>query len=226
MYEDEFEYKDTILKIRCDRDISDLVKEFIVKRRQELDAYITRDPSFRTSFEPIEPKKDAPEIAKMMAAAAKKASVGPMAAVAGAVSELLVREAVKSGVEWVIVENGGDVCLYGDHKFVISFYAGKSPLSNKIGFSLNPGKKTYGVCTSSASVGHSISLGKSDAVTVFARSATVADAFATAIGNNVKEVEDGIRFTKDFVGNELDGAVIVKGKEIGKVGKLPDIVGF
>jgi len=224
MYEEDFEYKDTILKVKCSRDISDLVKKFIVKKRQELDAYIARDPSFRTSFEPIKLKTGAPGIAKNMAAAAEKAGVGPMAAVAGAVAELLVDEAVTEGVKWVIVENGGDICLYGNHDFVISIYAGKSPLSGKIGFAINPSKKKYGVCTSSASVGHSISLGKSDSVTVFAKNTAVADAFATAIGNHVKEVEDGIKFAKKFVGKYIDGALIIKGEKIGKIGNIPELL--
>lgn len=224
MYTKKFEHKDTILEVKADRDIGDFVGKSIVERRQELDAYITRDRGFQVSFEPVKLKPRAPEIARIMAAAAEKAGVGPMAAIAGAVSELLVREAVKEGVRWIIAENGGDICLYGDRDFVISLHAGESPLSNKIGFSLNPGKKAYGVCTSSASVGHSISLGKSDAVTVFARSATVADAFATAIGNNVREVKDGIEFAKEFIGNGIDGVVIIKGSEIGKVGRLPEIV--
>jgi hypothetical protein len=224
MYAEKFEYKDTILEVKADRDIGDFVRKSIVERRQELDSYIARDREFQVSFEPVKVEPRAPEITRIMAAAAEKAGVGPMAAVAGAVSELLVREAVNKGVKWVIAENGGDICLYGDHDFVISLYAGKSPLSNKIGFSLNPGKSTYGVCTSSASVGHSISLGKSDAVTVFARSAAVADAFATAIGNKVEKVKDGIDFAEEFIGNGIDGVVIIKGSEIGKIGRVPEIV--
>jgi len=224
MYTEEFQYKDTILKVKCDKDIGDLVKKFIVEKRQELDSYITRDKDFQVSFEPVSVPKSAPEIAKIMAAAAEKAGVGPMAAVAGAVSELLVREAVNKGAKWVIAENGGDICVYGDHDFVIQVYAGKSPLSNKIGFSLNPWKSSYGICTSSASVGHSISLGKADAVTVFAKSATVADAFATAIANEVDKVEDGIRFAEKFVGKEIDGVLAIKGERIGKAGKVPELL--
>jgi len=224
MYEEEFRYKDTILKVKADRDISDFVKKFVVEKRQELDAYIARDRDFQVSFEPVNVKRGAPEIAKTMAEAAEKANVGPMAAVAGAVSELLVRWSVRKGVKWIIAENGGDICLYGDHDFVVQIFAGKSPLSNKIGFSLNPGEKSYGVCTSSATVGHSISLGKADAVTVFAKSAAVADAFATAIANHVDDVEGGIKFAKKFVGRDVDGAIVIRGEKIGKIGKTPELL--
>ena len=227
--DEDFAYKDTILKVKCDRDIDEFIKKFIVEKRQELDGYIARDAQFRISFDPVAIKKDAPKIARDMAEAAKQAGVGPMAAVAGAVSEHLVEAAKKKGVNWIIAENGGDISLYGDREFTISIYAGKSPLSGKMGFSLNPAEldpatKTYGVCTSSASVGPSISLGKSDAVTVFAPSATVADAFATAIGNSVNEVEDGLKFAKRFVGKEIDGVAIIKGDRVGTLGRVPKIV--
>ena len=222
---EEFEYKDTILKVKADRDIGDLVRKFIVEKRQELESYIARNPEFQSSFEPID-VRDAPEIVKILADAGKRASVGPMAAVAGTVSELIVKEAVKRGVGWIIVENGGDICVYGDREFTISIFAGKSTLSNKLGFTINPGKRTYGICTSSASVGHSISLGKADAVTVFARSTPVADAFATAIANRVDEIRDGLDYAKEFIGGEIDGVVIIKGEEIGKIGKIAEIVSF
>ena len=46
------------------------------------------------------------------------------------------------------------------------------------------------VCTSSGTVGHSLSLGHADAVCVVADSCSVADAAATAIGNKVKSISD------------------------------------
>jgi ApbE superfamily uncharacterized protein (UPF0280 family) len=217
--QEDFEFKDTILKVKCDKDIGDLVKQFIIEKRQELENHISLNPEFQSSFEPLE--ENGPEIARIMARASKKAGIGPMSAVAGTVSELLVR-AVKDKVEWVIVENGGDICIYGDHEFAISIFAGDSPLSNKIGISLNP-KDIYGICTSSASVGHSISLGKADSVTVFSNSTPLADSFATAIANKVDEIQEGLDFAKDYL-DEIDGVLIIKGKNIGKIGKIPELL--
>jgi len=222
--EDQFAYKDTILKVKCDIDISDFIKGFIIKKRQELESYIGRNPDFQTSLEPVGVEKGAPEIINIMADAAEKAGVGPMAAVAGAVSELLVREAVEMGAEWIVVENGGDICIYGNRDFNLLVFAGKSPLSGKSGFSINPGEKSYGICTSSGTVGHSISLGDADAVSVFARSTPVADAFATAIANRVGEIRDGLEFAKRFLGKEIDGVQIIKGGMVGRIGKLPDFI--
>jgi hypothetical protein len=43
-----------------------------------------------------------------------------------------------------------------------------------------------GICTSSGTVGHSLSFGRADSVCVTSKSASLADAAATAIGNLVK----------------------------------------
>jgi ApbE superfamily uncharacterized protein (UPF0280 family) len=47
-----------------------------------------------------------------------------------------------------------------------------------------------GVCTSSGTIGHSLSLGNADAVCVLSPSAALADAAATALGNRIKSVRD------------------------------------
>jgi hypothetical protein len=220
--DEKFEYKDTILRVKCDRDIRDLVRGLIFKKRQELDAYILKNPGFQSSFEPVDVGENAPEIAKTLSAAGKKADTGPMAAVAGAVSEIIVKEAAERGAGWAIAENGGDVCLWGNRDFNLAIYAGRSPLSGKIGFSLNPGEESYGVCTSSGSVGHSISLGESDSVTVFAKETPLADAFATAIGNKVDTIDSGLKFAEKHM-DKIDGVIIIKEREIGKIGKLPEL---
>jgi ApbE superfamily uncharacterized protein (UPF0280 family) len=78
-----------------------------------------------------------------------------------------------------------------------------------------------GVCTSSGTVGHSLSFGKADAVVVVAPSAALADAAATAIGNIVKEIEDiprGIEFAQKVDG--LRGVVIIKDDKMGVWGRI------
>lgn len=229
--EEKFHYKDSILRIKSDADVEREVEEILVKAYQEVEKYIVSNPSFRTSLEPLMLDENAPKIVRDMIKAGNLFKVGPMAAVAGAFSEMVVDESVKRGAKWVIVENGGDISLYGDKKFVISLHAGKSPLSDKLGLEINPRNKKYSICTSSSSVGHSISLGNADAVSVLAPSATIADAAATAIANEVKGESDenavnrGIEFSKEFIKQgHIDGILIIKGKKIGKVGKLSKLV--
>ena len=116
-----------------------------------------------------------------MVKAGKNAGVGPMAAVAGAIAEHVGLGLLKS-TNHVIVENGGDIFIKTDAPLTVGIFAGKSSLSLRIGIRLSGGPKPMAVCTSSGTVGHSLSLGRADAVCVAADSCAIADAAATAIG--------------------------------------------
>jgi len=229
--EEKFKYKDTILKVKSDLDLVNEVEQVLITAYQELGEYITSNPNFRSSLEHLELDENAPKIVRDMLEAGELFNVGPMATVAGKFSEIIVDECIKKGANWAIVENGGDICLYGDKKFLISMHAGKSPLSDKFGLDINPGKRKYGICTSSSSVGHSISLGDADAVTVLGPSSAITDAAATAVANEVKgdvdenAIDRGIEFSKKFIKQGcIDGVLIMKGENIGKIGKIPRIV--
>ena len=70
-------------------------------------------------------------------------------------------------------------------------------------------------------MGHSLSFGKTDATVAVAKSATLADAAATAIGNIICQPEDipaGISFAQNTEG--LLGVIIIKNDKIGIWGKL------
>jgi len=78
-----------------------------------------------------------------------------------------------------------------------------------------------GVCTSSGTVGHSLSYGKADAVVVLSQSATLADAAATAIGNLIAQPGDipkGIEFAQGVDG--LKGLLIIIGDRMGLWGDV------
>lgn len=78
-----------------------------------------------------------------------------------------------------------------------------------------------GICTSSGTVGHSLSYGKADAVIVLSKSAALADAAATAIGNLIIQPDDipsGIEFAQGIDG--LSGVVIIQGDKMGLWGKV------
>ena len=116
---------------------------------------------------------------KQMIEAGQKAGVGPMAAVAGAIAECVGRELLAFSPE-IIIENGGDIYLKCLKKRVVGIFAGKSPLTGKIGLEIDAKDTPLGVCTSSGTVSHSLSFGKADAAVAIAPSATLADAAATA----------------------------------------------
>ena len=212
--------KETDLYIRASRNLKNKALKLVVKYRNALEQYIERCPSFLTSLEPFPVGEDAPHIVKRMADAAQKAGVGPMASVAGAIAEFIGIELLAFSPE-VIVENGGDIFLKSLRKRVVGIYAGKSPLTGKVGLEINGETTPLGICTSSGTVGHSLSYGRADAVVVLSQSATLADAAATAIGNLIKQPGDipsGIEFAKGIEG--VKGTIIIEGDNMGLWGEV------
>ena len=212
--------KETDLYIRAKSDLKRQAYELVVKYRRMLEEYIELHPSFQTSLEPVAVADDAPPLVSGMAEAAQKAGVGPMAAVAGAIAEAVGSELLTLSPE-VIVENGGDIYLKSLRKRLIGIYAGQSPLTGRVGLEIKAKDTPLGICTSSGTVGHSLSLGKADAVIVLAPSTTLADAAATAIGNHILKPEDipgGIEFARSIGG--LKGAVIIQGEQVGVWGEV------
>ena len=219
------EYKESRLKILCDSDFGGSAFAHLVRTYNELESYIRRDSYFRISYSPVTLKKNPPAIAVAMADAAKKTCVGPMAAVAGAIAEDVGRFLLEKGAKDVIVENGGDIFLSIMRAKTIGIHAGGSEWSDKLALKVRPKETPCGICTSSATVGPSISLGDADAITVVADSAALADAAATAVGNRVRKrggVERALRFGMKIKG--VRGVLIIRGGTLAAGGVLPEIV--
>ena len=148
------------------------------------------------------------------------ASGDAMASVAGAIAEFVGSELLAFSPE-IIVENGGDIYLKSLRKRLIGIYAGESPLTGKIGLEINGKDTPLGICTSSGTVGHSLSYGKADAVIVLSPSAALADAVATAIGNRISQPSDipsGIEFARGIDG--LKGVIIIQDEKVGVWGEV------
>jgi ApbE superfamily uncharacterized protein (UPF0280 family) len=212
--------KETDLYIRATSNLQRKAHRLVLKYRKQLEQHIEKNPDFLTSLKPLPAPEHAPRIVLDMIEAGRLADVGPMAAVAGAVAEWVGRELLEFSPE-VIVENGGDIFLKINRKRIVGIYAGESPLTGKLGLEINPQDTPLGVCTSSGTVGHSLSFGKADAVVVVASSATLADAAATAIGNKVNKPDDidsAIELGRDIAG--LKGIVIIIGSSIGVWGDV------
>jgi len=212
--------KETDLYIRAKSDLKNQARKLVLKYRRTLEEYIGGHPIFQTSLEPVAVADGAPQIVTGMAEAAQKTGVGPMAAVAGAIAEAVGSKLLDFSPE-VIVENGGDIYLKSLSKRLIGIYAGKSPLTGRVGLEINGEDTPLGVCTSSGTVGHSLSLGQADAVIVLSPSTALADAAATAIGNRILKPEDipgGIEFARSIKG--LKGVVIILGEQVGVWGEV------
>ncbi len=78
-----------------------------------------------------------------------------------------------------------------------------------------------GICTSSATVGHSLSLGIADAVCILARSASTADAAATALGNMITD-RWKLKQTMEFIreSGDIKGGVVIIGKTMATWGQI------
>lgn len=201
---------------------------FIIKERYGLKSYIQLHPEFLSSLEPLK-VENAPPLVEEMARASKLADVGPMAAVAGTISQFCLNYILDQGSRYSIVDNGGDVALKTNRDVTVGLFAGESSLSGRLGFKVKHQITPLGICTSSGTVGHSISFGRSDSVTVFASKASVADAMATSMGNYAIGKDDG-----DAVQNCLSraeelrdhfrGVVVIVGESAGTIGKVPKMV--
>jgi len=212
--------KETDLYIRAAENLRRKAYRLVLKYRSQLEKYIAANPAFATSLEPLPIPSHAPRLVISMLEAGKLAGVGPMAAVAGAIAEYVGKELL-SWSPGILVENGGDIFMKAVEKTVVGLYAGDSPFTGRLGLEIMPEKTPLGVCTSSGTVGHSLSFGKADAVVVTSPSTPLADAAATAICNRVKtisDIEKALQFGRTIPG--VTGILIVIGTEIGAWGDI------
>ncbi len=222
-----FNYRETICTIISENERAIKAAISSIKHHRELlEAYIKKNPKFLYSLKPV-PIQEAPRVVKLMAEAAEKANVGPMAAVAGVLADLAVEEMILNGAKIAVVENGGEVSAFSKKEPIdVAFLAGNSPLSRRLCFRLE--KFPIGVATSSGLYSHALSFGEAEAVTIFAINAGVADAAATAIGNIVKGkphqkvVEKSAEKALSIEG--VRGAFILYRGLVGVAGEVPKLV--
>jgi ApbE superfamily uncharacterized protein (UPF0280 family) len=217
--------KETDLHIQADRDVTKRASELVLQYRLQIEEYIVRHPDFYATLAPMPMDNLAPPVVRDMLWAAEAAGVGPMAAVAGSIAAFVGKKLIGEGVSEIIVENGGDIFLHRQKECTIAIFAGQSVLSNKVGVLIDSGQMPCGICTSSGTVGHSLSLGKADSVTVVADSAALADAAATCIGNEVGGENSGKASINRALGKAKEisgirGVVVICGDILGAVGDI------
>lgn len=220
---ERFAHRGANFRISCDR--IDIVTRQIVRQRAVLESYIARHAEFGESLTPVDPHDDAPEVAARMARAAAAVGVGPMAAVAGTMAQLAAEAAIDDGADEAIVENGGDMFLLCRRPVVVGLYPGPGPLADRLALAIEPQDTPLAVCSSSGTMGHSVSLGRCDLATVVSRDAALADAAATRAANLVRTADD-IDPTLERIASidGIDGLLLVKADRIGLVGNLPPLV--
>jgi uncharacterized protein len=212
--------KETDLFCCTSVDLKSFVEGRALFYRNQLEVYIRLRPEFADSLVPVAADSLAPRIAGEMMEASSRVGVGPMACVAGAIAEFVGRD-VHPLVDEYIIENGGDISLRTRRERTVVVYAGGSPYSGRIGIRVKPRELPYGICTSSATVGPSLSFGRADAVCVISGSALFSDGLATRLGNLVhREADIGVALEEAKLFPEVSGALIVLGDKLGAWGDV------
>lgn len=216
----EVQHKETDLFCCTGHDLSGYIRERVLAYRYQLEEYIRCNPPFGESLVPVKDDPTAPPIAREMVRASAAVGVGPMATVAGAISEYVGRD-IEGLTDDFIIENGGDIYLRTSVQRTILVHAGASPFSEHIGIRLPPSVEPRGICTSSGTVGHSLSLGRADAVCILGRSALFADGLATYLGNIVKKKDDIARAIEEGQKfSDITAILIILGDQLGAWGDL------
>ena len=155
----QIDIDETHIRLTTDLEGHDL-KRYIFDMRMELKDHIFRNNEFSLAMEPLNvPDDDLPDIVFKMYESSVHADVGPMACVAGTISELSLDYLIERGSEYSIVENGGDIAIVNDRKVLCGIYSNNEVLGNSIAFEIKKRKKPLGICSSSGKIGHSISFG-------------------------------------------------------------------
>ena len=226
LFREAFGHKETQCTIIADKKIGiQTAVKSIKHNRKELEEYTEAHPKFLYTLEPI-PAPAKPLVAKLMAEVAEKANVGPMAAVAGVLADLAVKDMLRAGCEVAVVENGGEISAIANVSIDVAVAAGDAPLSKRFGFRLTDFPE--GIATSSGRFSHALSFGDAEAATVFCRNSGLADAAATAVGNVVKgedchvAIQRGINKALSIQG--IEGVLIIYHGFVGTAGKVPEMI--
>ncbi|MBW1703878.1 MAG: UPF0280 family protein [Deltaproteobacteria bacterium] len=181
--------KETDLWVSADRNLEKETTNLVFECRKQLEMYIKIHPEFATSLSPYGQDPYAPAMIREMIDVTRGLGVGPMASVAGAIAQYVGGRLMRL-TDQVIVENGGDIFLKAGRTVTVSIFAGDSPLSERFGLLIPERQMPIGVCSSSARVGHSLSMGIADVVCILSSSAALADGAATALGNRIMAKTD------------------------------------
>lgn len=216
----EVEYYESNLLICAKKNLKPLAYKWLIYFHKQIQNYIQKNPDFEKTLNPLKIKKNAPPIVKAMGKASAYADIGPMAAVAGAIAEYVGKKLLRYSDE-IIVENGGDIFIAIKKKRKIGIFTGLNSVYNHLALLISPRDTPCGICTSSGVIGHSLSFGNTQATTIIAKSAILADGYATAVGNIVKEEEDiplAIKFAKQK--KDIRGLVIITREHLAAYGNI------
>jgi ApbE superfamily uncharacterized protein (UPF0280 family) len=192
-FEIKVETSDLLIRAGVDSSVSlsglsEIAEMKVREIRKEIREHIGERESFISSLDPLEEVVSGSRAVSMMYRASERAGVGPMAAVAGTIAEL-VGTLLTEYVDEVIIENGGDIWMRLSDSAIISIYSGDLYFKERIALRIGPDNTPCGISTSSGKIGPSFSFGRADSATVISPDAALADAAATLLCNMVESPE-------------------------------------
>ena len=216
-------YKESILTVVCDDGLRDEAFDALMEARFSIESKIAEDPFFGMTYYPYEASPSDDDIVRRMCEASKIADVGPMAGVAGAVAVHIAERLVSEGSSHAVVENGGDIAFYSPEPRLVGIFA-DHPVFRDLAFSMSS-DRIVGMCSSSRTVGPSVSLGASSISTVISDDVVLADCCATALGNLAKD-EGSLQGAVTDIGSRkgVTGCLACCGDKVAMFGDLPEIV--
>ncbi len=232
------------LRVVAEHDLSASMLHTLRALRADVHAWTVLYPECRTSLAPLPLPTAAPEIVRRMYSAAQRAGVGPFAAVAGVIAHMLADEYAHASPN-LLIENGGDIYMHSQRERHVALLAHPESMNSMkneahahsgtrremqeggesgeyaLGLRFAPEEFPLALCTSSATIGHSLSLGQGELAVVRASDGALADAVATALGNRLKSaafVESAVQFAQSISG--VDGVFVQCDDKIGAWGAI------
>ena len=119
----QIDIDETHIRLTTDLENHNL-KKYVFDMRTDLKDHIFRNNEFSLAIEPLNvPDDDLSDIVFKMYESSIHADVGPMACVAGTISELSLDYLIERGSKYSIVENGGDIAIVNDRKVLCGIYS-------------------------------------------------------------------------------------------------------
>ena len=179
--------EETDLWVAARQDLSDPMADLARRLRGQIRSYAAVHPEFLTALVPLKTSDKAPEIVQRMCRAGAITGVGPMAAVAGTVAQMVAEE-FRGVSPDLLVENGGDTYLFSTRDRHIGILSVPEE-DMRLCVPVRADEFPCSFCASSATIGHSLSFGKADLVVTRSQDASLADAAATALANAMTGAE-------------------------------------
>ena len=216
-------YRESILTVVCDDGLRDAAFDAMMEARYSVESKIAEDPFFGITYDPYPASPGDDELIRRMCDTSAIAGVGPMAGVAGAVAVHIAERLVESGSSYAVVENGGDIAFYSPEPRLVGIFA-DHPVFRDLAFSVSS-DRIVGICSSSRTVGPSVSFGTSSISTVFSDDVILADCCATALGNLVRD-EASIQSAVEDIGSRagVRGCMACCGDKVAMFGDIPEMV--